>query len=342
MRRAFVSFLSFVVMWVASPAAAQALFEDVGVRARGMGGAFVAVADDADATWWNPAGLATGAFFSAVLEDARAQEPRVASAPDGAPLAAARAASRGFAVSYPALGLSYYRVQISEIRPPTTAAAPGGRLDQEETGVVLRSLVVNQFGATIGQSIGDHLVVASTLKIVRGSVAAAVRPASEATFGAAAGLDGDTNTHGDLDLGVLARVGVVRVGLAVRNVTEPSFGSPGHEAVLGRQARAGAAVTSDPGGAAAAVTVAVDADLTTTATAAGDERHVAAGIEAWLWDRRVGVRGGVRANTVGGARAAGSVGGSLALRSGVYVDGEVTRGGDRAAKSWGGALRVTF
>src|SRR5689334_2120727 len=43
------------------PARAQ-LFEAVGTRAQGLGGAFVAVADDATASWWNPAGLATGAY----------------------------------------------------------------------------------------------------------------------------------------------------------------------------------------------------------------------------------------------------------------------------------------
>ena len=49
------------------PARAQ-IYETVGTRAQGMGGAFVAVADDATATWWNPAGLATGAYFSTVIE----------------------------------------------------------------------------------------------------------------------------------------------------------------------------------------------------------------------------------------------------------------------------------
>ena len=48
-----------------SPALAQAE-APVGVRAAGMGGAFTAVADDASAVFWNPGGLASGAFFSVV------------------------------------------------------------------------------------------------------------------------------------------------------------------------------------------------------------------------------------------------------------------------------------
>ena len=38
-----------------------------GVAADGEGGAFVAVANDSSATWWNPAGLAAGPFFDMVL-----------------------------------------------------------------------------------------------------------------------------------------------------------------------------------------------------------------------------------------------------------------------------------
>ncbi len=47
---------------LARPASAQ-IYETVGIRAQGMAGAFVAVADDSTATWWNPAGLATGALL---------------------------------------------------------------------------------------------------------------------------------------------------------------------------------------------------------------------------------------------------------------------------------------
>ena len=48
-----------VIGLLAEPAAAQS-FGDVGTRAAGMGGAFVGVADDASAIYWNPGALATG------------------------------------------------------------------------------------------------------------------------------------------------------------------------------------------------------------------------------------------------------------------------------------------
>src|SRR6185503_20379672 len=43
-------------------------FNLVGTRARGMGGAFVAVADDASATWWNPAGLPNSLIVDGVVD----------------------------------------------------------------------------------------------------------------------------------------------------------------------------------------------------------------------------------------------------------------------------------
>ena len=57
--------LGVVVLGGLMPAAATAqTFETVGTRAAGMGGAFVAVADDASAVYWNPAGLASAAYLS--------------------------------------------------------------------------------------------------------------------------------------------------------------------------------------------------------------------------------------------------------------------------------------
>ena len=61
MVKAFVSLVSLVLM--AAPVVVDAQPADVvGVRAQGMGGAFTAVADDATASWWNPAGMAGGAW----------------------------------------------------------------------------------------------------------------------------------------------------------------------------------------------------------------------------------------------------------------------------------------
>ena len=133
----------------------------------------------------------------------------------------------------------------------------------------------------------------------------------------------------------------------MKHVTKPSFASTasdgsGGRVELSRQARAGVSTTAPGDAAIGPVTLALDADLTRTATAVGDVRHVAAGGEAWLFTRRVGLRGGITANTVDAARLSGSAGASVAVRTGLYVDGQVTRGSDRTIKGWGFALRVTY
>ena len=320
MSKAFVSFMSFVVVLAPLVAKAQ-IYESVGIRAQGMAGAFVAVADDATATWWNPAGLATGAYFSGIVEYGRLEEPRSDHGSAVAPGAMWRSHASGVALAFPALGLSYYRLHISEIRPPdTTAAGSLDRQDQDIAGGGLLSLALDQFGVSVGQSLSDHLVIASTLKLVRG----------------------ESETHGDLDLGAIAAVGVARVGFAVRNVTRPEFGSGVARVVLRRQARAGVALTSPPHGTVDGVTLALDADLTKTTTAVGDGRHVAGGVEVWMRKRRLGVRGGLSANSVGKARPAVGGGISAAVRSGVYFDAQVTAGTDQARRGWGIGLRVTF
>src|ERR1044072_9322754 len=86
-------------MTVAPPARAQ-LFESVGIRAQGMAGAFVAVADDATASWWNPAGLGTGAYFSTVIESGSTKQPRNDHDVSGLPVAARQTDVRSFATAY--------------------------------------------------------------------------------------------------------------------------------------------------------------------------------------------------------------------------------------------------
>src|SRR5204863_3684316 len=91
-------------------------YEDIGTRAQGMAGAFVAVADDASATWWNPAGLATARnavdFSAEISEGGRG----------------------GVALAFPSLGLSYYRNKISKIQPSGSTASVGS--SRQDNGAV--------------------------------------------------------------------------------------------------------------------------------------------------------------------------------------------------------------
>jgi hypothetical protein len=122
------------------PATATAQAEaPVGVRAAGMGGAFTAVADDASGAFWNPAGFASGAFVSLVV-DANVLDRR-----SGALVA----------LGTPPLGLSYYRTAI--------AAEKNGR----------NTLVAHHGGVSLVQSVGGRLALGTTLKVVRGIVAPA-------------------------------------------------------------------------------------------------------------------------------------------------------------------------
>jgi hypothetical protein len=335
-------FVFVVSLLAARPAGAQ-IYESVGIRAQGMAGAFVAVADDADATWWNPAGLAGGAYFSMVTEYGTSQDPADATGPGGLALPSWRSNARAFTMTFPSLGLSYYRLQVSQIQPFGATAANGlDRQDQGRAPVVSTSLVLQEFGVTVGQSIGHHFVIGSTARLVRGSLGTATTDATIASLDRADDLErGDTDTEGDLDIGAMAAFNELRLALVVKHVTEPSFSSGGLETKLTRQARAGVSVRT-AGGRVGQAVFAFDADLTRTPTATGDVRHVAGGVEVWLLGRRVGARGGVSANTVGEARASGSVGASAALRTGVYVDARISGGSDRSTSGWGVALRVTF
>jgi hypothetical protein len=261
------------------------MYETVGIRAQGLGGAFVAVADDATATWWNPAGLASGPFFDALVE-----YDRIRTSP--------QTSVRGLAAAFPSLGVSYYHLPISQIR-------------DEQLSVV---------GLTFGQSLNEHIVVASTLK-----------------------LEHAEETHGDLDLGALVRFGVAQLGISVKNVRGATFDTAGGPLTLDRQARAGIAVLGRSDGWIKAMTIAADADLTTTLSFDGSEmRHIAGGLEVWIFSRKVGLRGGGSGNTVGAKGSSASGGVSLALRSGTYLEAHHTNGTDPTRKSWGIALRSTF
>jgi hypothetical protein len=330
---------ALAVVVCASPAAAQ-MWELVGTRAQGMGGAFVAVADDATATWWNPAGLATGATLSVVWDMADNLAPRDP-LPQGP---ASLGETMGFALTTPALGLSYYRLRISEMQPVSSNGA-GTSVRQEEgaTGIGLRTLALHQFGATAGQSLGGSVVLASTLKLIRAGTAVAIGPVPGAARDAleqVGDLELPMETQVALDVGAMVMISPgMRVGVSVKHLREPEFGEAATRIQLARQARVGFAAMG--GGKSASLTTAVDYDITTLDTALGEVRHLGAGAEAWLLNRLVGVRGGFSANTAGDGGTAWSVGASGGM-AGFFVDGFVTLGSDASRDGWGISARLSF
>ena len=287
-----------LALFLSLPSQASAQTTDaIGVRAQGMGGAFTAVADDATAIYWNPAGLAGGALFNGLLEYAR-------------PDRESSETVRGFSAAYPALGIAYYRLPVSQIRAKaSTETTPPGREDQG---------VLSLYGATVGQSLGEHFVIGSTIKLLHAG-----------------------DTHLGVDVGAMATFGPARIGATLRDVTEPTFDDGGAAFTLERHLRAGFALTSGKRGAIGQATLSVDADLTKTDTFRGEERSIAVGAEAWTRQQTFGIRGGFSKNTVGDTATLLSGGFSLMLRRGNFVDVYASTG-DAVRHGLGLALRVTF
>lgn len=311
----------FVWICVAAwPAAVLAQpYESVGLRALGMGGAFVAMADDASATYWNPAGLATGRFFSFVFDTGRTQSD------------AERVSGSLIAVGTPPLGVAYYRLS-------STAVSPAGP-DGDEQSEVAR-LRTSHVGVTLVQTLLDGLHLGATLKYVHGAAAQGVGPADlDDPLDAASSLSASGGRAFDVDVGLMADLGRVRAGLAVRNLLEPTFDTPGQVALeLPRQVRAGVAVFPT-----ATLSLAADADLTSAPDIGGARRSLAVGAEQRLWRERIGLRGGLRFSTLGETRTAVTAGASAAIRTGVYGDAYVAVGVGGTARTGGGVgVRVIF
>ena len=304
----------------ASRAWGQAV-ESVGARALGMGGAFVAVANDSSATWWNPAGLATGPFIDVSVGAAFA----------GADPSPGQQAW-GVAVGYPALGASYYRLRITDIDSLGPTAVPGAGRQEGRVGVPSQSLKLGQFGVTVVHSLFPRLHAGATIKLVHGS---AEGTGSEST-----------ENHVDADIGLLGVLGPVRVGLAARNLSEPVLYRPGGgepDLHLSRQFRLGVAYDGDPPppGESRPFIVSFDADLHTYDTVRGRRQVLAAGAERWIAARRVGLRGGARFNLAGEQERVGTLGASVALVKGVMAEAHASLG-TRAERGWGVVARAAF
>jgi hypothetical protein len=312
---------SALVVCAGSPAVAQPV-EVLGTRAAGMAGAFVAVADDATAVYWNPAGLGTGDFFGLVAGYARVtggDEDR----------ARTRDSAADVFVGTPPLGFGYYRLQTAgAARPPGVPEA-----------WALSRLTTHHVAIAVAQSLGEYVNVGGAVRVVHGGAGAGIVP--EQPPARALDLAADLPTEGatkvDADLGVMVRGAGVRVGLVARNLAEPSFATAsGTPETLDRQVRVGAAFFP-----ARRLTISMDADLTRTETVDGDWRAIAGGIEQRV-AAMVVVRGGVMASTAGDARPAVAAGASVALTSLLHVDVHGTRGGSAAPRGWGVSLRASF
>lgn len=342
--------LLLAVLGVAGPGAGTLraqVFESVGARALGMGGAFVAVADDGTATYWNPAGLGASAVVDACAGYGRTE--RVRGEGTAAP-AGQEARTTSVCLALPVIAFSYNSLAIHSAGVPvnSTAADPGSRQDLRPQGVGVSSLRTRQFGLSLVQSVLPGVVLGATVKVVRGDAGAAVGPSEGggSRLEDARGLAVATSTRFDADIGVMAGGGPFRVGLVVRNVRQPSFAAPAGERLeLARQARVGLAWTpgrlaaanrSDPAG----FIVAVDADVTATPTADGDRRNVAAGVERWWAGRRLGVRAGARASTIGDARPVATAGVSIGLTRTVLVEAAGTRGRSQGDRGWFVGIRA--
>jgi hypothetical protein len=329
--------LSAALMSFATPSSAQIL-ESVGGRALGMGGAFVAVASDSTASWWYPGALAAGPFVDLSLGKAFTE---------AMPGEAGRRDRAGwFALTTPPFGASYYRLRITDIPAFTSTTDPAGA-NREDRGAAkpVRSLAAGQLGVTLVHTIFPGVHAGTTLKYLRGTVrqgridgsASEVLEFGEELEG------GGAENHFDLDVGVLATAGALRLGGVVRNLRQPEFGADAGPAGmrLERQVRVGAAF--DPEDATGVpLTIAFDADVKTYSAGQSDRRVIAVGAEQWLASRRVGVRAGGRFNRVGARERSATAGASVMVRSGTFVDGYLVRGDSADERGWGLTARVSF
>lgn len=327
-----------ILLAISVPGRAGAQVE-LGTRASGMAGAFVAVADDASAVYWNPAGIATGSLISVIVS---AGSGTSAPGPPE-PASGERSTGRIVALSATAIGLAYYGLGTYGTSAPAPAVT--GLPGREDVRRSVHAVTTSVAAVSLLQSLSEHLVVGVTPKLIRGRALLGESTALDVhdALDAARDLRGPASTRFDVDAGAMFYANGVRVGIVGRNLTAPSFDQNGvaeNEIELGRELRIGAAWGSGGTGTARLV-IAADGDVLARDTPLGARRDLAAGVETWWRDRRLGLRGGIRQSTIGAARAAVAAGVSAGLSPGLLLEAHAVRGQD-GERSWSVGARMSY
>ena len=325
--RTLLAFRWPILLWVSvasalpARAGAQGVFDAVGSRGLGLGGAFVGVADDATAVHWNPAGLVGGGPAGVTIGWHHFQLGKF----DG-PAAAGGARGRSSLTSlgtWP-FGFSY-----------GTMERRLARTDAQGVTRVTR-LGVRHAGVTVLQSILDGLVVGATVRVLRAETSeneALLETLSEA-LARDPSADGERRTSIDADLGLMASSPRMRVGLTVRNLRSMAVRAmPGSDVRLPRQARVGLSLLPADG-----VTLAMDVDLNTVDLMGDLRRMSALGAEFPLGTRLL-VRSGVRWNLALSSKPAGAIGASVLVRRGLWIDAHYAHGSADEARQMSVAFR---
>jgi hypothetical protein len=286
-----------------------------------MGGAFVAVADDGTAAFWNPAGIALAPKGNLTVEWVGFQTGNRTVPPVAGPTKRT--------TEFASLGGGNFAVSYGTLQGADLVTTP--------TGLRAETLKVTQYGATVLQALAPGVIVGSTLKVLRGFAA------SQTPFGSTGSnalsqvfsAQGNTVTKFDFDVGMMVVIQKLRLGLSAKNLEEPQFPDAAGTAItLRRQVRGGIAVLPTAG-----LTLAMDVDLDTVDLRGGLRRMIALGGEDRI-GRHFALRGGVRWSIAGDRQLVGSFGLSLALRPGAWIDSHYTQGELDGDRGFGIAFRA--
>ncbi len=312
-----------LLLWVAS-ASISAFAEDpmtLGARATGLGGAFTAVANDATAFYWNPAGVAQGPFVrvglfggSSFRDRGQLVDHLVSGRPgEGSSLDGGRAVGV-------AAGFTVFGVAVTRFRHTSSVL--------DDTVVSHQGLEIWDVAASFAQSLPlDDLVIGFNLRFLRGTAHAGQEPtgtipASELNVSdlmkRAVGFEGKTESEPGVDLGVQYRPREwIHLGLSARNLNRPTFHTESGDPIsLEPHARLGVAFNLPR-----SVLLAADVDLSRRegGIEQADWRELAAGVEKSWRKGKLTLRGGLRTELIEGSFDRPGFSGGFALKLGGVI-----------------------